>query len=86
MTTTNVTVQPVMVRDLGSTGQVPTKQADGTFAMATPVVGINPGGTPADGDLAIYDSGSGGWVLLPAGTTGQVLTMGSGGLPEWQTP
>ena len=38
-----------------------------------------------DGDILIYDSGSGGWTLLPAGGEGSVLTM-TGGLPAWVGP
>lgn len=33
----------------------------------------------------IYNNGSG-LVALPAGTSGQVLTVGAGGLPVWATP
>jgi len=35
----------------------------------------------AVGDI-LYSNGTN-WVKLPAGTTGQVLTMGSGGIPVW---
>ena len=41
-------------------------------------------GVQADGDILYFDGGS--WVLLAAGTAGQVLTIGVSGLPEWQTP
>lgn len=37
----------------------------------------------SDGDILYYDSGS--LTNLPIGATGQVLTISSGGLPEWET-
>lgn len=39
------------------------------------------GSAPATGDIAYFDGAA--WVLLPAGTPGQVLTVDGGGLPSW---
>jgi len=38
--------------------------------------------TPSNGDMLYYNGTS--WVSIPKGTTGQVLTMGATGAPEWQ--
>ena len=40
-----------------------------------------PGG-PQVGDIAYFDGTE--WICLPAGVDGQILVMGSGGIPEWQ--
>lgn len=42
-------------------------------------------GVSTSGGQIIYNNGSG-LVALPAGTSGQVLTVGAGGLPVWATP
>jgi len=42
-------------------------------------------GVSTSGGEIIYNNGSG-LVALPAGTSGQVLTVGVGGLPVWATP
>ena len=38
--------------------------------------------TPTSGDMLYYNGTN--WAAIPKGTTGQVLTMGSSGIPEWQ--
>jgi len=38
--------------------------------------------SPSNGDMLYYNGTN--WVSIPKGTTGQVLTMGSAGAPEWQ--
>lgn len=40
--------------------------------------------TGSAGDIAYHDGTE--WQLLAAGTTGQVLKIGAGGLPEWASP
>jgi alpha-tubulin suppressor-like RCC1 family protein len=42
-------------------------------------------GVSTSGGQIIYNNGSG-LVALPAGISGQVLTVGAGGLPVWATP
>ncbi len=53
-------------------------------AFSTGLWNLDPflSGTPVAGGLAFVDT-AGGWDQLPIGTTGQVLTVGSSGLPEW---
>jgi len=41
-------------------------------------------GGPAIGDILYWDGTD--WVSLPAGTSGQILAVGSSGIPEWQDP
>ena len=40
--------------------------------------------SPAKGDILYYDGSN--WVNLGIGTSGQVLTVSAGGIPEWATP
>ncbi len=40
--------------------------------------------SPAKGDILYYDGDN--WVNLGIGTSGQVLTVSAGGIPEWATP
>ena len=40
--------------------------------------------SPAKGDILYYDGDN--WVNLGIGTSGQVLTVSVGGIPEWATP
>ncbi len=40
--------------------------------------------SPAKGDILYYDGDD--WVNLGIGTSGQVLTVSAGGIPEWATP
>ena len=84
---------------LGSSGQVltvgspllpawvnPLGGSPSPFALPDTVIqlGSPSTGSPTLGSI-LYDNGSGQFVRLPRGTSGQVLTMGSPLLPSWQS-
>ena len=60
------------------TGASPIESSGG----ATPVIGLALAGQ-AEGDILYFDGTQ--WNRLPAGTAGQVLTVGEFGPPEWVT-
>jgi hypothetical protein len=68
----------------GTTGQVPTMQADGSVAYQDPAAGMaNP--MTAKGDMIAGGTG-GAPTRIPKGTTGQVPTMQADGTVAFQTP